>query len=180
MHKRRLGLVLISIMSIVFVVLSLFLIQTNHTQKDEIKALENEKQVLIDNNDTFNYLNSLTIESFEQKVKSGEELFVYIGNSECPDCSFFAKTLEKEVKTFPLSNALYFVNGRELRQDKTKWLNFKKRYQFEQTPAFLIFSKGQLLSIIQWSEKSGLSDTEFHDWLLKNKQKIDEIRKKTL
>lgn len=175
MKKNKIAFLSVIAVFLVFAIVLMVLLVNNNSQEKKIENLENEKQILVSNTATFAYLNSLTVDSFEKRVNSGDSLFVYIGNSECPDCSFFSKTLEHEVKTFPLSDSLYFVDGRTLHQNENKWLAFKEKYHFDQTPAFLLFSKGKEVSVIQWDEKNGLSEEEFHSWLIENKQLIEQV-----
>lgn len=164
--------VIIKCFAVFVVIVSIFLlffqIKVNRELKAKNTTLSLEKEVLKTNNDTYEYLNSLTVESFEKKISNKNDLLVYIGNSECSDCSFFSKTLKNEVETFPLKNSLYLVDITKLHQNTKDWVKFKKKYGFEQTPAFLLFKGGKVKSMIQWNEKKGLSPQSFHNWLTLN------------
>lgn len=52
---------------------------------------------------TYNYLDSLTVRSFENKVKSGEQVIVYIGRPDCNDCIIFEPILEHVIDNYDLS-----------------------------------------------------------------------------
>ncbi|HAP5503538.1 TPA: thioredoxin, partial [Enterococcus faecalis] len=101
--------------------------------------------------------------------------FVYIGNSECADCSTFSKNLKNEVNNFPLKNSLYLVEISRLHRNKKKWTEFKLKYGFDQTPAFILFKNGKVNSMIQWDEKKGLSSDSFHRWLEENRNDIENL-----
>lgn len=145
-----------------------FLFRENTTLKRSNSTLKIEKQVVISNNETYGYLNSLTVNSFEKKIENGEDTFVYIGNSTCSDCSNFSKTLKKEVEEFPLKDSMYLVDITTIHSDKDRWLGFKKRYGFDQTPSFLLIEQGKVKSLFQWDEKKGLDEENFHNWLKQN------------
>ncbi|WP_373193075.1 DUF6568 family protein [Enterococcus sp. RIT-PI-f] len=164
------GILILAVVIIMFV-----LLRDNTELKRENSTLELEKQVLIDNTDTYEYLNSITIDNFENKVKNKENILVYIGNSLCSDCSKFSKTLKDEVENFPLKNSLYLVEITNLHKNKKQWLAFKERYGFDQTPAFILFEKGEIKTMIQWNEKSGLSPESFHKWLEENRSDIEKL-----
>ncbi|PYE95690.1 thioredoxin family protein [Bacillus sp. 196mf] len=168
----------LGVIIIIFLLSIFFLYRENTVLKRNNSTLEIEKQIVIDNTGSYDYLNSITVDSFEKRIKNGDDIFVYIGNSQCSDCSFFSKILEKEVKTFPLKDSLYLVNISNIHQDKNRWLAFKKRYGFDQTPAFLLFQQGKVKSMIQWDEKNGLSEEIFHNWLEENETFIRKLEMK--
>ena len=59
---------------------------------------------------TYNYLDSLTVRSFENKVKGGEQVIVYIGRPDCNDCIIFEPILEHVIDNYDLSPKIKFVN----------------------------------------------------------------------
>ena len=170
--KEYLGIILIALASISII---LFLYSNNRELKKANTMLQLEKQVLIDNTDSFEYLNSITVDTFENRIKNKEDIFVYIGNSECADCSTFSKNLKNEVNNFPLKNSLYLVEISRLHRNKKKWTEFKLKYGFDQTPAFILFKNGKVISMIQWDEKKGLSSDSFHRWLEENRNDIENL-----
>ncbi|RXA85800.1 thioredoxin, partial [Enterococcus faecalis] len=60
--KEYLGIILIALASISII---LFLYSNNRELKKANTMLQLEKQVLIDNTDSFEYLNSITVDTFE-------------------------------------------------------------------------------------------------------------------
>ncbi|MRI76217.1 thioredoxin, partial [Enterococcus mundtii] len=55
------------------------------------------------------------------------------------------------------------------------WAEFKLKYGFDQTPAFILFKNGKVNSMIQWDEKKGLSSDSFHRWLEENRNDIEKL-----
>lgn len=152
-----------------------FLLSENKELRTNNSALAIEKQVVVDNTDTYGYLNSITVDSFEKKVRDGDNLFVYIGNSVCTDCSVFSETLKNEVENFPLKHSLSLVEISGIHPDKKRWLDFKSKYGFDQTPSFLLIQNGKVTSMIEWDENDGLSSETFHSWLEENKSFIQQL-----
>lgn len=165
---------LFSITLLLIFCVSLFLLNDNNQLKKENNTLQIEKQIIADNSETFEYLNSITLENFNKKVDRKEDIFVYIGNSECSDCSNFSKILKKEVEEFPLKESLYLLNITKFHNQTSKWLEFKEQFHFNQTPAFLIIQDGKTKSIIEWDKNKGLTQKQFHAWLEKNKKDIQK------
>ncbi|HFM7095356.1 TPA: thioredoxin, partial [Enterococcus faecium] len=65
--KEYLGIILIALASISII---LFLYSNNRELKKANTMLQLEKQVLIDNTDSFEYLNSITVDTFENRIKN--------------------------------------------------------------------------------------------------------------
>ena len=69
--KEYLGIILIALASISII---LFLYSNNRELKKANTMLQLEKQVLIDNTDSFEYLNSITVDTFENRIKNKEDI----------------------------------------------------------------------------------------------------------
>lgn len=72
-------------------------------------------------------------------------------------------------------STLYLVEISRLHRNKKKWTEFKLKYGFDQTPAFILFKNGKVNSMIQWDEKKGLSSDSFHRWLEENRNDIENL-----
>lgn len=130
-----------------------------------VQELESTKSS-IDN--TYEYLNSFTVQSFESKVRDGENLCVYIGRAGCGDCNIFGPILKSTIEKYNIISKFQYVNVQKYRsEDLDRWEQFKSKYGFTQTPALLIFNKGKLIDMIEWND-SGLSQKRLVDWLEKN------------
>lgn len=155
----------ICIITIIFLIICFNLLKENKQLKATNNDLNIEKEILTNNLESYDLLNSITVDNFEDRVTNKQDLFVYVSNSECSDCSTFSKTLKHEIESSNIKNNLYLVNIQKLHQDKENWLKFKRKYNIHQTPAFLLFEEGKLKSMIEWDEKKGLSSEAFHKWL---------------
>lgn len=140
-----------------------------------IKSLERNLSIIQNNNSLNASLNTLTVESFNTKVKKQKNtIFVYIGNGECSDCYFFDPVLIKTLENKKLVNYIYYIDCQNLHKKKKEWQNFKTKYNFDQTPCLMIFKKGKRLSKLEWIPKKGISENKLISWLDKNSELIKE------
>lgn len=163
---RRSIFTLVSIFFILSLVSNIYIYNQNHKlQKDIVELKES-----ISN--TYNYLDSITVENFEEKVKNKEKFIVYIGRPDCSDCLFFDPMFEKFVHQKHLNDKIIYLNIRNYRaEDKKRWDDFKSKYGFNQTPAIIYFEDGKNKSIIEWNNEKGLPILDLETWL-KNNQVI--------
>ncbi|MGC6768227.1 thioredoxin family protein [Enterococcus sp. LJL128] len=145
-------------------------------KRAEADYLSDQLAVEQSNRLIFKDLISYPVQSFEKKVDSEDLVFAYIGNAECPDCSIFYPVLEQKMREYQLANKLFYVEGSYLREDKEKWLAFKEKYEFMQTPAFIIYKEQKVVSKIEWDASEGLSEESFESWLIDNQEILDEIK----
>jgi|GEM_PF-2305503 len=123
----------------------------------------------------YEYFSSLSIEEFNNRVDSGEELLVYIGRPTCPDCTAFEPLFEELIEEYELQNKLYYVNVKWLRAgdgDSEKGVaemtEQREKYGFNQVPALIRFVDGEIATLAEWEqsgEGKGLSKNEVIDWL---------------
>ena len=119
--------------------------------------------------ETYEYLNSLTLVNFQEKVRNGQEFYVYIGRPDCGDCSLFEPMFKRIVESYNLYDDIYYLNIKKFREEnQEEWETFKRKYGFTQTPAIIHFLGGNNISIIEWDEEKGLSEKRFIDWLKEN------------
>ena len=116
------------------------------------------------------YLDSLTIDNFEAKVKSGADFVVYIGRPDCPDCNIFEPIFKDYVVSNQLTSQILYLNVRTYRAANTnRWNTFKATYGFTQTPAVIHFKDGKNISLIEWKDDYGLPVTpDLATWLKDN------------
>ena len=116
----------------------------------------------------YEYLDSMTVKSFERSVKNGDRVAVFIGRPDCGDCIYFEPTLEYLSNNYDIEDKIKYVNVKEYREEDAKrWENFKERYSFTQTPSFLLFENGKYVSGIEWSD-NGLKLEDVLKWLNEN------------
>lgn len=159
----------------IIIVLSIIIIMTSAFSLYKIKNLEN-KMSTIENNSSLNMrLNTLTVESFNKKVEKGKNtIFVYIGNGNCSDCSFFDPILIKNLKNRKIINFVYYVDCEYLHKKRKEWYSFKKKYNFDQTPCLMLFKNGKRVSKLEWIPEKGISEHKLVSWLDENSKLIKE------
>lgn len=107
----------------------------------------------------------MTPETFQEQVKTGKKMYVYIGRPDCSDCSTFDPQLTKYIKEHKeVAQNLVFVNVRLLRADETKWTQFKKDYAVLGTPHFALWENGKQVSKSEWTKEKGYSIELFEKW----------------
>lgn len=176
MKNNKLTYRIISILSIVFALLSLsslgFVAYKMENQKKEISLLLKNERL---NLKIYKEFISYPLETFETQFSSGKKGFVYIGNAECPDCSSFYPVLLKVIRKYNLSDKIAYVEGKYLREESNNWMNFKKKYNFSQTPALIIYGKGEIISEIEWDQKEGITENRLEKWIDDNLDNISSI-----
>ncbi|MGC6174895.1 thioredoxin family protein [Lacrimispora sp. 38-1] len=154
---------IISIFLITSIVFNIFQFNKHIRLVQELETTKSN----IDN--TYEYLDSITVKSFENKVRDGENLCVYIGRAGCGDCNIFDPILRSTVEKYNIISTFKYINVQKYRsEDLDRWEQFKSKYGFTQTPALLIISKGKIVDMIEWND-SGLSQKRLVNWLEKNK-----------
>lgn len=117
---------------------------------------------------TFEYMNTLTVDSFIDKIKTGETMCVYIGRASCNDCSLFEKILKDIVDKYCFRVNAYYVSVEQYRRSNIeRWEKFKKEHHFTQTPVFLFYKNNKLIDSIEWNS-NGISEKELVKWLKNN------------
>ena len=139
-----------------------------YKQKSELTRLKIREEIVNKNNEIYKEFMSIPISIFEQRLKENDSMFVYIGNGECSDCSVFLPIVQRSVKKFKLEDKLFYVEGKYKRQNMEEWIEFKSQNKFNQTPAFIIYDKGRIVTKIEWTEKEGLSEQNFNQWISNN------------
>lgn len=137
---------------------------TIHEKDKEIEELK------VDIPDAYTYLDSITVDSFNNKKKSKESFVVYVGRPDCPDCSIFEPVFKEFILENGLQYKIQYMNIRDYRAaDKDKWEAFKKENKFQQTPAILKIENGQVVSSIDWKDDEGLPINDVKSWLEEQK-----------
>ena len=114
--------------------------------------------------DIYNYLPSLPVKAFEEKVSQKETFVVYVGRPTCPDCNAFEPELIKWLQEKNIKNVIY-LNVAELRRDEQKWADFKAHYDIQYTPTLAKFEAGQNVAKVSWTPETGTDLEAFDKWL---------------
>lgn len=141
------------------------IIQTVHYEKLKSKFLK----ISSESDKTFEYMDTLTVDSFIKKIENGETMCVYIGRASCNDCNLFQTILEDVVNTYHFRIPIFYVSVEQYRKSNMEnWEMFKKDHNFNQTPAFLLYTKSEFIDSIEWNS-TGISENELVEWLKRNK-----------
>lgn len=120
-------------------------------------------------NSTYDYLDSLTVNSFEKLYQSGETLYIYIGRPDCNDCNFFEPLFYSVLNKYQLNATFKYINVKKYRsEDLKRWEKFKGIYNFSQTPVLLIIKNKQVIDKLEWSNEGILKD-DIMNLLYRNK-----------
>lgn len=115
----------------------------------------------------YDYLDSVTYETFTELVNKEETIF-YIGRPTCGDCNLFEPALIELIDSDDLSGKIKYLNVAKIREDDKAWEYMKRKYDVEYTPALLKYSNGKLLSKTEWSPEEGISISIVQKWLTEN------------
>lgn len=165
MKSKKIFLIYFIILSLLGTSLSINFYLYNINKKAKTEILEASKSTP----SIYNYLNSITINNFEEKVLSEEEFYIYIGRPDCGDCMLFEPMFENVIEKYNLYDKIYYLNVKHFKETNSdQWKSFKNKYGFTQTPAIIHFKNAENISIIEWNEEKGLSENIFLDWLKNN------------
>ena len=81
----------------------------------------------------YDILNSVTIDTFNEKVKNKERIIVYVGRPDCSDCNAFEPKFIVYLNTIKSKDVIY-LNVASIRLDKNKWENFTNDFGINYTP----------------------------------------------
>lgn len=172
--KNKTSLILLSLLILSVVVGIFSLALTKHNSILHEQTLQSEiRSGSTTNTLIYKDLNSITVPSFKKMVAEKNNFIVYIGRPTCSDCNLFDPILINELKKEHMTTQVTFLNVAWERQKKwATWVQFKKNYGFEQTPALIHYRNGKVFSIIQWEQNNGISREALHLWLTNQKKTI--------
>ena len=116
----------------------------------------------------YDKLNSLLEKNFVLRNNDGKKLIVYFGRPGCGDCNKFDQILGEMIDKYKISDRLYYVNVERIHENKSEWLQFKKKYNIKGTPTFAIYNHRKLLTKLDFEEHGGFSLKELEMWISRN------------
>lgn len=136
-----------------FVVLCVFLSGCRNTNKE------------IKNEDIRYYLNSISLNLYEEFKEDQEELLVYIRRLTCEDCQLFEKRFINDIKNDSNYRNIKLLDIEDLHNNKNEWQKFKNENKIHGTPAFVYFKNGVYIDSFSWNEDDGFDYEKFKIWI---------------
>lgn len=130
-----------------------------------ICACKNTENKVLTYPEIYDYFDSITLDTFQNKLNNKETFIVYVGRPTCSDCEILDDRLISDSKKNEDIKKILYLNISSIHDDKKNWENFKKNYMIEGTPAFISFNQGILASTCSWTEDDGFDYNAFIDWL---------------
>lgn len=159
---------MIGIFSICLIVLFVSLAFNIHFKSENKKISREVSNLKKNTSDLYEYLNSITVTKFKEKIDSSDDFYAYIGRPDCGDCILFEPTFISTINKYKLNNKILYMNVKKLRENQNEWVKFKKKYGFTQTPVIIHFSQGKNISFVEWDTEKGLPQNKLVDWFQKN------------
>jgi len=124
--------------------------------------LENEKTAYPE---IYDVINSITYDTFIDKINKKEDFIVYVGRPTCPDCTEFEPKLIEMIEKYGLSQKIYYLNVAEIRKDDAEWELFKEKYEIQYTPTIVKIENGKAESMVGWTPENGTDMDEIESYL---------------
>ncbi len=113
----------------------------------------------------FHY-NSITVETFEEMVASGEDFAVIVTRPNCSSCEAVYEEVMALTEEMGINDKIYLLNVYYHRQDADVWNEFKETYGFTGTPNYARFTDGVMVSKAGWvPADSGEEPVDTKTWL---------------
>ena len=76
----------------------------------------------------YDYLDSITIDTFKNKIKNKDTFIVYVGRPTCSDCELLDDRLISNIEEDSSLKKILYMNITIIHENKSKWNDFKSRY----------------------------------------------------
>jgi len=116
--------------------------------------------------ESYFYFDSLTVESFQRKVASGEEFIVLISRPNCSNCARLEQPLIEFAQELGIADQIYHLNVVLLHQDENAWSEFKAIYGLEGTPTYARYANGALVSNVGWTHEHNIDLDMVTAWMV--------------
>ena len=159
--KSRLPIVIVS---------CLFFIVTSACIYFAVNYYKIRQDIIIQNTQyspAYFHFNSLTVDSFKEKVASGEDMVVLISRPNCSSCARLEPSFIEYAEAKGIADQIYLLNVVQLRKDEHEWELFKQNYgELSGTPSYVRYSEGELVSKVIWPEEGELTLKEIDMWIM--------------
>lgn len=163
MKSKYLANLKILLLVLCFAGIVVYIYTSSMTIKEyKTKLIKQEKQYNI-----YDTLNSITLDTFYKKVNSGETFIVYMGNTECTDCSLLEPLLRRYLDNSNYKDNIVYLNIQKIRKSD-EWNSFSKKYNIKYMPTFALYRNGKLYDKVQWTPDKDLSIKDIDSFLKNN------------
>lgn len=114
--------------------------------------------------ESYFYFDSLTVDSFREKVAAGDAFIVLITRPNCSNCVRLERPFIDFAQQRGITDSIYLLNVVQLRRDEEAWVAFKDTYGFKGTPTYARFEGGRQLSNIGWTPEDGIELDMVEAW----------------
>ncbi|MFD2307303.1 thioredoxin family protein [Enterococcus termitis] len=151
---------------VVFLISSVFSATKAYSLSREVESKE-EALIISKSNypEVYDYIDALTVDSFEKRMNQQDSFYVYVGRPTCGDCNDFEPKLIKLIKDYDLHDQLQYLNVAKLRTQEKSWVNFKETYNLVYTPTLAKIEQGKLVSKVEWTPEAGISISDVEEWI---------------
>lgn len=158
-----------TLLIILSVFLSIFIFyNVNNSTKN--KGLHEEQTTSSSN--ISKYLESISLDDFEEIKNSQETFFVYVNNDSCSDCQFFNVELSNELQNNKSLHIMKFLDVTTLHSNKQLWNEFKDENMIEGTPSFIFIKSGKIVNTYGWTKDHDVEFKTFLEWFNGNLNNI--------
>lgn len=137
-----------------------YALKMDNDKKDEQLVVEQSNYP-----DIYNTVDSITFDSFKEKIEREEDFYVYVGRPTCGDCNDFEPEFIKLVEEKKVTQRIFYLNVAKVRENEEEWKKFKVDYNIVYTPTLAKYSKGVLTSKIEWTPENGISLQKVAEWI---------------
>ncbi len=146
MHTKRkikfyILLILIITLLCIFIVLINSQIKKNKDSNLNIHQNTNEISNQVSNEDS-SFLVNVTQEDIQQKISIEEDLWIYVGKPNCPDCQHLYPNLIKYLEQ--VQKNIFYFNTKVKTSKKKAMIEFLANYDVTEIPTIMHFYKGKL------------------------------------
>lgn len=154
-------LIILIILYGIFIVYNYKIKNENNMLKESISNLEESySKVYLE-------LNSLTYNTFKEKVKNKDRFYVYVGRPNCSDCNNFEDVLIELLNKYDVMDSVYYLNIANLINNEKELEELRNKYNLMYTPSFVEFSEGKLKTKVEWTPENGIIKEEVESWIKK-------------
>jgi len=160
--KRKWVLPLVAILCFLSIVSSIVFWLLYDNQKAYIGRLERNAILY---SESYFHFDSITVDSFEKKVASGEEFIVFITHPNCSACHRMEMPFVDLAYEKGINDRIYHLNVAVLRRNNDDWAEFKETYEFDGTPTYLRFAGGKQVSRVGYTREDGIEFEMVKNWI---------------